>query len=124
LEINSFLRLFLLNETTHFVKKTASFHSFFIEKKTANDVVLMALFVIFFHWTRKGKGRTHTPLMASIETKKQRGQALWMALGKLPNGRPTTLPIQHDWTVVGWLSPPINTPLSGSREYGSRGEWV
>jgi hypothetical protein len=31
---------------------------------------------------------------------------LWMALGKLPNGRPATLPIQHDWTVVGWLSPP------------------
>jgi hypothetical protein len=42
---------------THFVKKTASFHSFFIEKKTANDVVLMALFVIFFHLTRNGKGR-------------------------------------------------------------------
>jgi len=56
--------------------------------------------------------------MASIETKKQRGQALWMALGTLPNGRPATLPIQHDWTVVGWLSPLINTPLSGGREYG------
>jgi hypothetical protein len=57
LEKNSFLHLFLLNEMTHFVKKTASFHSFFIEKKTANDVVLMALFVIFFHLTRNGKGR-------------------------------------------------------------------
>jgi hypothetical protein len=59
-----------------------------------------------------------------LRRKKQRGQALWKALGKLPNGRPATLPIQHDWTVVGWLSPPINTPLSRGREYGSRGEWV
>jgi hypothetical protein len=44
---------------THFViKKTAPFHSFFTEKKkAANNVVLIALFVVFFPWTHKGNGR-------------------------------------------------------------------
>jgi hypothetical protein len=79
------------------------------KKKVANNVVLIALFVIFFLKTHKGSGRrfffpffkapvslsfrnpkitnmTHTPFMASIKMKKQRGQISWMALGRVAGG--------------------------------------
>jgi hypothetical protein len=42
----------------HILYKTTSFHSLFIEKKKQNDVVLTALYTIFFHWSRKGRGCT------------------------------------------------------------------
>jgi hypothetical protein len=37
--------------------KITSFHALLTKKKAANGAILMALFAIFFLWTRKGRGR-------------------------------------------------------------------
>ena len=56
--------------------------------------------------------------LAYYQMKKQRGQALRVALGRLPSGGPATLPLRHYWTRVVDLS-----PLFPPYKYqGTRGE--
>jgi len=54
---------------------------------------------------------THTPFMASIKMKKQRGQISWMALGRLPS-HPAYSPRLDSGL------PLINTLLSGGTKDG------
>ena len=110
-----------------------------------NGAVSMALFAIFFPWTRCRQGKKvffpsfTTPLsppppiclktphnahliMAYHHDERGRGDKPW---GQLPRGHPTTLLVWRDWTGEGWLSPPfplINTSSPGD-EKANKKKW-
>jgi hypothetical protein len=99
LEIDMFWHHFLLNEMACFEQNIiVSCIVHWKIKRAANSVILMALFAIFFPWTRRCRQRRNLfpCICLSQKPKNNKIQALQATLRPLPNDRPTTLPLCHD----------------------------